>query len=128
LRGSSGESPDVYLCPIAGENTADAAVRRSSVTRPYNPCVMRSVWPCQAATTSAAMPAARIREMLEWRSSFGFTAKVSGLEVAKLTCAGEPLVGDRRGFVPLRGDRSPNAHAVQYRSRWACLATFAISA
>src|ERR1700738_3436178 len=25
---------------------------------------MRSVWPCQAATTSAAMPAARIREML----------------------------------------------------------------
>src|SRR6185312_3970625 len=29
---------------------------------------MRSVWPCQAATTSAAMPAARIREMLLCRS------------------------------------------------------------
>jgi hypothetical protein len=27
---------------------------------------MRSVWPCQAATTSAATPTARIREIFEW--------------------------------------------------------------
>lgn len=41
---------------------------RSSVTRPQTACVIRSVWPCQAAITSAAIPAARIREMFECRS------------------------------------------------------------
>jgi hypothetical protein len=33
------------------------------VTRPQTAWVMRSVWQCQAVTTSAAMPAARIREI-----------------------------------------------------------------
>jgi hypothetical protein len=55
-------------------NTAAAAIR-SSVTRPYTAWVMRSVWPCHAATTWAGTPAARIREILECRSF----ARVIGL-------------------------------------------------
>jgi hypothetical protein len=35
----------------------DQQKRQLSRTRPYTACVKRSAWPCQAATTSAAMPA-----------------------------------------------------------------------
>ena len=44
-----------YLWFIAAKNTAEAAVSLSSVTRPCTACVMRSVWPRQAATTSAPL-------------------------------------------------------------------------